>query len=458
MTRRRLVLWTAISANLLGNVSLTGLNVAAPSIAADLEFTSAELGWLPLSGMLAMAMFSAPVARLSEIVGRRVLTVAGLWVAIAGSAWGALAESSISLLLSRALTGAGLVTFFTTVTTMVAAAYPKSQRGRVLGLSISSVYIGLSVGPLVSGFMVQHLGWPSIFWFTVIGLIPPLILIHKVKNDAPVSPNDSLDVGSALLWALAVGFGFSGLASFGKNLSMEAFILGLALLAAFLFFTRRSKSPILELGLFTGSRRFSFSSLAAFISYLSSFSVTLLLSLYLQYSKGYAPSQAGLILVAQPLVQALLTPISGRLSDRFDPGRLASAGLGVILLALLIFIYKLDMDTGLLTLILTMALFGAGFALFSAPNTNAIMSAVPPMRLGQASGVITVTRLCGQISSMALTALVISSVLGPGRLGPETYPLFAEVTRICFWIFAPLCLTGILASMARGRQGQAARS
>jgi MFS family permease len=159
--------------------------------------------------------------------------------------------------------------------------------------------------------------------------------------------------------------------------------------------------------------------------------------------------------MSQPVLQALLTPLSGKLSDSMAPWKLASKGLGVILIAILLFALTLKANTPDVILVVTMAMTGCGFAFFSAPNTNAIMSAVPPRRLGQASGVITVTRLCGQITSMALTTLVFGLVIGYEQITPDKYPAFIKASQICFWIFAPICLTGVLASLAGGKKTSA---
>jgi MFS family permease len=219
------------------------------------------------------------------------------------------------------------------------------------------------------------------------------------------------------------------------------------------FFWRNSLSlsPLLDMSLFTLNRRFSFSSLAAYISYFASFATTPLLSLYFQYILGFSPAKAGLIMVCQPLVQAAITPISGRLSDRYDQGILASIGLGVIFVGVLIIAITLGFNTPLSILIIAMCINGAGFAIFSAPNTNAIMSSVPRHRLAQASGVIVVTRLTGQITSIALTTLVFSHVIGMGVLNPIQYPSFIVAAKILFGVFAPLCLVGVVASLVRGK-------
>ncbi|MDR2367210.1 MAG: MFS transporter [Deltaproteobacteria bacterium] len=450
--RRKLILWSAISSNILGNSALIGTNVALPAMGREFQLEAVHLGWVALSTLLVMAIASAPIARVSDLIGRHKVTVFGLAVTMVASLIGALSFSYGSLIFGRALLGLGLVSFFTTLTTMVAAEYPANERGRVLGIAISSVYIGLSLGPMIVGFLVQYLGWRSLFWYAFFGNVPPLILILMVSPDSPPTPDEKLDWLGIILWVLALGFGFTGLASLGQGFAVPMLVAGLVLAVLFFYKCLKSNNPIIDMRLFFDSRSFSFSSLAAYISYLSSFSIAFLMSLYLQYAKGLSPSKAGLYLMAQPVIQALLTPISGKLSDSMAPWRLASRGLAVIMVAIVIFALTLSRVTPDVLLLLTLAMTGVGFAFFSAPNTNAIMSAVPPKRLGQASGVITVTRLTGQISSMALTTLVFGLVIGSGVITSEKYPELIRACKILFWIFAPVCLAGIMSSWAGGRK------
>jgi MFS family permease len=443
---------TAICSNIFGNISFTGVNIAAPALERSLGLSAVQIGWLLLSCLLAMAAFSAPVARLSEIWGRRKLSVWGMWIAIIGSAGSALAQGATFLLITRAVTGIGLVTFFTTVTTMVAEAYPKEERGKVLGLVIGSVYVSLSVGPLVAGFLVEHWGWEALFWFSSLSLLPPLALLYRVKGEDSRAAGEKMNIAAFVLWALGIAFAFTGLASIGVFWALPALVGGAVLIVGFLWVNSGSSSPLLDMSLFTGSRRFSFSSLAAYISYLGSFSITPLLSLYFQYSKGFSPALTGVLLVAQPLVQAAITPYSGKLSDRHDAGKLSALGLAVILAGIVLLAVFLGEETPIALIIVAMSLCGAGFALFGAPNSNAIMSSVPPRRIGQASGVITVTRLTGQITSIAVTTLIFSKVIGSGEVTPELYPLFIDAARILFAIFAPLCLIGVFASLSGGQK------
>jgi len=276
-------------------------------------------------------------------------------------------------------------------------------------------------------------------------------LVSLVRLEQRPARGETFDGRGAVLWAAAVLVLFWGLSAITRPAGPPAALLGLWLAYGYVRHSLKLAQPILDVRLFTQSRRFAFSSLAAFISYSASTGLGLLLSLYLQYNKGLSAAQAGLFLMAQPACQALVTPFAGRLSDRLDPGLLASAGmafLGTAIAALALFLTPATSTPVFLGLLVCL---GLGFAIFSAPNTNAIIGSAPPDKIGQASGTITATRLCGQTFSLALTTLVFSLVIGPGRITPDRYPDFMRAATVCFTVFSPLCLAGVAASLARGR-------
>jgi MFS family permease len=174
------------------------------------------------------------------------------------------------------------------------------------------------------------------------------------------------------------------------------------------------------------------------------------LSLYLQYIGGFTPQSAGLILIAQPIVMAVLSPVAGRLSDKVEPRVLASLGMAVTTVGLFLLI-RLDENTGIGFIICSLGVLGLGFALFSSPNSNAIMGSVEKKWYGVASGALGTMRVIGQMFSLAIVMLLFALYMGRAQVTPEYYPLFLKSMRMAFIICAVLCFGGIFASLARGK-------
>lgn len=450
---KRLILLTAVLTSLLGNMGFTGLNLGLPSMERELGLSAALMGWIPLSMFMAMAAMAAPGAKLADIWGRRRTSIIGFVVSIAAFALGALSWDAASLLVSRVLGGFGVVVVFTNNVSMATSVYPPEKRGRVLGYTIASVYVGLSLGPIFCGYLVQWFSWRAIFWFNAAGFIPPLILALIVKVEQRPAKGEKLDFRGALLWSSAVLSLFLGLTRITQPpLGPLLTAIGIFLAYAYVRHSLASPNPILDIRLFTESRRFAFSSLAAFISYSAATGTGFILALYLQYTLGLPTDKAGLYLMIQPACQAVITPFAGRLSDRVDAGLMASTGMALLCLASGLLALFLSPQTPTWLFFGILMLLGVGFAIFGAPNSNAIIGSAPPSRVGQASGTITATRLCGQVFSISLTTLVFSLVIGPGKITPDRYPAFMSAATVCFFIFTPICFVGILASLARGKQ------
>ncbi len=206
----------------------------------------------------------------------------------------------------------------------------------------------------------------------------------------------------------------------------------------------------MNVNLFRSNTVFSFSNIAALVNYAATFAVAFLLSLYLQYIKGFNPQSAGLILVSQPVIQAVFSPLAGRLSDRIEPRVVASAGMALTVVGLFFFTFINEKST-LEFIIATLLLLGFSFALFSSPNANAIMSSVKKRFYGVASATLGTMRLIGQMLSMGIAMLVFAVYIGEAQITPEYYPLFLSSVRTAFTIFASLCFIGIFASLARGK-------
>ena len=224
---------------------------------------------------------------------------------------------------------------------------------------------------------------------------------------------------------------------------------GLALLGAFILWEKRVPAPVLDVRLFRANRVFAFSNAAALVNYSATSAVSFLLSLYLQYVKGLPPQKAGLVLVAQPVVMALFSPLAGKASDRIEARIVASAGMAFSSAGLFALVF-LGPATPIGFIIAALLGLGFGFALFSSPNTNAVMGSVERRAFGVAASTLGTMRLTGQMLSLGISVLIIALFVGNVRIGPAEHPLFLRALRVAFAVFGSLCVLGVFASLARG--------
>jgi MFS family permease len=340
---------------------------------------------------------------------------------------------------------------FGTGVAIVTSVFSPGERGRALGIYITAVYIGLSIGPFLGGVMTQYLGWRSIFFVNVpIGATVVLLILTKLKGEWAECRGERFDlIGSFLYGAavVAVIYGFSVLPNIIGAVLLATGIIGAIILA---IYEMRTPYPVLDITLLTKNRVFAMSNLSALINYSATFAVTFLLSLYLQYTKGFSPEHAGTILVVQPIVMVLISPIAGRLSDRIESRIVASAGMAFTAIGLFLLIFLTE-ATSIWYLTLTLIVLGIGFGLFSSPNTNAIMSSVEKRFYGVASGMNGTMRLLGQMLSMGIAMMIFAIFVGPVEITPEYYPQFVLSLHYAFILFTVLCVNGIFASLVRGK-------
>jgi MFS family permease len=283
-----------------------------------------------------------------------------------------------------------------------------------------------------------------------LGLLEIALIVGKLKGEWAEARGERFDLSGSILYGASLAalmYGFSRLPAPAGIVLILAGGLGIAV---FVLWELRAESPLVHMELFAANRVFAFSNLAALINYSASFAVTFLMSLYLQYIKALTPQGAGLVLVAQPIVMAAFSPLAGRLSDRIESRIVASAGMAVTAAALVLLI-SLGEGTSTATIVWNLMLLGLGFALFSSPNTNAVMNAVEPSSYGIASATIGTMRVMGQMLSMAIATLIIGQKVGRIQLAPGMAETFVEGFRTTVRVFAALCFIGIGFSAARGR-------
>lgn len=429
----------------------SSINIALPRIGTDFSMDAILLSWVAQSYLLSAAIFLVPFGRLADIYGRKRIFTWGIAIFTLSSFLLALTNSVITLLSFRILQAIGSAMIFGTGVAILTSVFPAQERGRVLGINVASVYAGLSFGPFLGGFLTEHFGWRSIFLVNVpLGLLVITLIFWKLKGEWVGAQGEKFDFVGSVIYGMtlaAIMYGISLLPDLSAIWFIVAGVIGIW---TFGRWEARVSCPVFNMALLRHNTVFTFSNIAALINYCSTFAVGFLLSLYLQYTKGLSPQNAGLILVSQPIIMSLISPIAGRLSDRFEPQLLATIGMVVTFIGLIFFAF-LSADTSLSVIIFGLIVLGIGFAVFSSPNTNAVMSSVEKRFYGISSATLGTMRLIGNMLSMGIVMLIFATVIGRVQITPEHYPLFLKSVRIAFIIFAITCFGGIFASMARGK-------
>jgi EmrB/QacA subfamily drug resistance transporter len=449
-SQEKAVLFVATFSSFMGPFMISSVNVALPAIQQEFGADAVALSWVATALLLAVAVFLIPLGKIGDIYGRKKIFTLGLAVYTLASLTGAFSISMPMLLAVRVFQGFGAAMFVTTGMAIVTSVFPPKRRGRAIGFYVSAVYIGLSVGPFAGGLLTQHLGWRSNFGVVVpFGAASIWVTLKYLKGEWADAKGEKFDIPGSLLYSASVFLLVYGASLLPRLPAVYLILAGVIALMAFVRVELRTPQPVFDVRLFSGNKLFVFSCLAALINYAATFAVTFLISLFLQYIKGLPPQAAGTILVAQPVVMAFLSPLAGRLSDRIEPRLISSAGMTLTVLGLLLFAL-VGTETSEYYIIATLMVLGFGFALFSSPNMNAIMSAVDKKYFGIASGTVAAMRLLGQMTSMAIAMVVFTVFIGREQITPNNYDLFLKSVKISFSIFAVLCTFGIFFSFSRG--------
>jgi len=396
-------------------------------------------------------MFLVPFGRIADIYGRKRIFTYGILIYTVASLLSAISTSAVMLISFRVLQGIGGAMIFGTGVAILTSVFPAGERGRALGINVAAVYLGLSLGPFLGGILTQYFGWRSIFWANVpMGLIVITFVFWKLKGEWAEAKGHKFDLIGSIIYSLTLVAIIYGLSLLPAMSGVWTVLIGILGLLAFIWWERKVESPVLHMDLFKNNSVFAFSNLAALVNYSATFAVTFLLSLYLQYIKGLGPQNAGLILVSAPAVQAIFSPLAGRLSDRIEPRIIASTGMGLTTIGLSLLVF-LNQSTSIGFILGTLVVLGLGLALFSSPNTNAVMSSVENKSYGVASATLATMRQIGMMLSMGIAMVLFSVYIGRVEITPEYYPFFVRSLKIAFVIFAVLCFGGIFASLARGK-------
>ncbi len=429
----------------------SSFNIALPSIAKEYALSAVSMSWASLAYLLTSAMFLIPFGKAADMYGRKRVFLYGIAVFTVASGLLAVYPSGSTLIAFRALQGLGSAMIFGTSVAILVTVHEPSERGRVLGMNVAAVYVGLSVGPPLGGFLTTGFGWRSIFLVNVaVGLLVIATTLTKIKGDWAEPGGRRFDLVGSGVYSVMLLVTMYGMSLLPGADAWKLIAGGLLLLGMFIYVEARAENPVLDVRLFASNKAFSYSNLAALINFSATFAMTLLLSLYLQYLKSLNAQQAGMVMIASPVTQALVSPVAGRLSDRYAPHRLAAVGMTVTGVSIVPFMF-LEAETSLLYIAGSLALLGVGLALFSSPNINAVMGSVDKSRYGVASSTVGTMRLTGQMLSTGIAMTLFAINLGGAQVTPELYPQLLTSIKTTFTVFSVLCVPGIAASFARGR-------
>ncbi|MCL2143712.1 MAG: MFS transporter [Methanomassiliicoccaceae archaeon] len=438
---KRIVLIACCLAGFISPLLTTMINLAVPTIGLEFNISAHDQGWLVMSFFLSSVAFLVPMSRLSDLYGKRKLFIIGIVIVLLSSLASAVANSFSVLLVWRIVAGIGTACISSTSISMIAQVYPRSQRGLPLALNTMCIYIGASLGPGLGGLITEMFGWRTMFLALIPFSIAAFITMFYFKTDFRTSEGEPFDIKGSMLYGVGIVVMMYGIITLPSVISAAFAAAGAVLLVAFFRFETKEKYPVLMVKLFSG-RTYRRSTIAAFLNYGSSYAVIFTLSLYLQNVGGMSPGAAGLIILLQPLTQAIVTPFAGRASDRMNPRILTTSGMIMMCVGTALMM-TLSVDVVIYRVYLTLFFTGLGYALFSSPNTNMIMGSVSAKNYSEASGVISVMRQVGMMSSVAIVMCMISVMMGTtANITPDMYGAFIDSVRYSFAVCFMLAVAG----------------
>jgi EmrB/QacA subfamily drug resistance transporter len=442
----------------MGPLDGSMVNSMLPVLTRELQVDISTTEWLLTIYMLIQTGLMLSFGRLGDLWGHKQIYVGGLVVFMVGSTLSALAPNPLLLIGARAITALGSAALWANSAAILTHSFPSAQRGRALGMQSMMVQLGGSCGPPLAGVVASTLGWRAIFWMVVpVTLVALVLSLRFIQRDEPSGRGERFDLAGAALYVLglmsvlvALNQGHAwGWVSYG----VLGFLgLGLVLLIGFVVLEPRLKWPMLDLGLFK-ERAFAAPVMSMVMNFVSTSSIVFLMPLYLLLGRGLSPAEAGLILISQPLTMASITILSGSLSDRIGSRIPATLGMGILSLGLFL-LSQVDVSTPLPRIVVNLVMIGVGVGLFNAPNSSAVMGAVPSARRRVAAAILSTARTLGNTLGLGLAGAIFTTALAGRELTNSAFVV--EAVSIGFLTASALALLGALTSASRPSTRRAA--
>jgi EmrB/QacA subfamily drug resistance transporter len=439
------------------------VNTVLPVISGYFNTGVSNIEWVVTVYLLVLSGLLLSFGRLGDLRGHKKVFISGFGIFIFSSALCGFAPSLTWLVLFRAVQALGAAMLSANSPAILTKSFPTKQRGQALGLQATMTYLGLTVGPTLGGWLTDQFSWRAIFYINIpVGLTALWMGLRHIPGDASLkaaSKNvehfDLLGAGAFMtgLIMLLLGLNRAHEVGWGSPLILGLLGASLLILAGFVVYEGRVRDPMLDLSLFR-NRLFSISVISAVLNYVCLFSILFLMPFYLIQGRGLSPSQAGMLLSVQPVIMAIVAPLSGTLSDRIGVRFLTSLGMGV--LALGIFIQsRFGPDTSTLHMAAGLAITGFGTGIFISPNNSALMGSAPRHRQGIAAGILATSRNVGMVLGIGLAGAIFSTVLAQLSASESIStpsPVLFQAFRASFSTASGIALIGAFLSLIRSER------
>ena len=423
-----------------------GIVLGVPAIASEFAMNNVAQNWITTISLLVVAVFTLPAGQISGKYGVKRSLIAGVFIFLVASIGACLSFTAEMFLIFRVVQGIGIAFSNVSAIAMVVQAVSPKNRGKALGFTVTGIYLAGSLSPVFCGFLVQNFGWRSMFYFVSPFLIVSiLLLMFKMPGEWKSYEESKIDYIGYILYGAGILLFIYGFTNLMNVYGQICIITGLILLTVFGYLEIKTESPAFNMKLFKNTK-FTSSNIAALCSYLAIAAITTILNYHFQYVRGWNAQMSGLMLIITPIIMAVMAPNAGKLSDRIHPQKLAAIGMSIATVTLIILVF-LDSSTPLYLIVVAMILQGIGMGMFTTPNTNAIMSSVPPNEAPNASAAQSAMRTIGQTLSLGLLTLVFAWFMGSLKLSSKYSALIVHSSQLICIICTIICIIAVFASL-----------
>ena len=425
-------------------VTISGINVVIPSISAEFGLNAILTNWVLALFILSNCAFILPAGRLADNYGRKRIYMLGGWLLVVGALVSIVATSEFIFFVGRFVQGMAVAMIFSSGLALIVSAVPKKDRGLYLGLTSACVYVGLSIGPLIGGWLESAYGWRSCFMAIIVAIIGVNgILLATYGQDWKAAEKKAIDISGSLFLALAISGLVIGTTLINQSYAIWIFFSSVIFILIFIRLQKRRTHPLIRLDLLRKNTALLHGSLASFLMYTGNYTVPFLMALCMQYVYMMSAFEAGTIIIWQAIAMTIAALLVSKLSQIYEPRTLAFSGVTLYSIGLLTLAYKLQQND-IVGMQYALFVIGFGFGFFSAPNNTMGLSKVSDDRMGIGAGLINFARVFGNIAGSLIVLLLTAIFVGQVAFSTQTTVELLLIAKISFVTGAILAVVAIV--------------